>query len=171
MELMRHEGWRAVVLGIGLALAGREAALAQPAPARALLFNEEIDQTPGSVATLGTATLRKGKPNRILRVDVKLAVNPLVSGDSLGLVNSILVNGHTFFSSVPGQPGGAELCSEGIGGCSAGGTAWVDLDEAEAAFPGEFRGQPLEIEVQGRAETDAFISSIRLQILGELLKK
>ena len=168
---MRLGAWRAIGLGIGLALAGREAALAQPAPARALLFDEAITESPGMVVTLGTATLRKGKAKALLRIDARLEVKPSSSGSALALINGILVNGHTFFSSVPGQPGNTHLCSEASGGCAAGGSAWVDLDEAEAAFPGEFRGQPLEIEVQGRAETDAFNATIRLQILGELVKK
>ena len=71
----------------------------------------------------------------------------------------------------PEQPGDAHSCSESLGGCAAGASAWVDLDEAETAFPGEFRGQPLEIEVRGRAETSEAFVTIRLQILGELLKK
>ena len=75
---MRLAPWRAIGLGIALVVGGREAALAQGAPARAVLFDETIAETPGSVVTLGTATLRKGKPKSLLRVDVRLAVNALL---------------------------------------------------------------------------------------------
>jgi hypothetical protein len=169
---MRFERWHAVGLAVGLVLAGPEAALAQGgrAPARAVLFDEPIAETPGFVAPLATVMLRKGKPNHLLRADVRLEVNPF-SGSALALIQSILVNGHSFFSSAPGEPGDAHLCDETSGGCAARASAWVDLDQAETAFPGEFRGQPLEIEVTGRAESSQPPVTIRLQVLGELTKK
>jgi hypothetical protein len=169
---MRFERRHAVGLAIGLVLAGPGAALAQGErpPARAVLFDELIAETPGFVAALGTATLRKGKPKHLLRVDVRLVVTPF-SGSSLALIQFILVNGHSFVGAPPGSPGGAHLCSENLSYCVAGASAWLDLDQAETSFPGEFRGQPLEIEVTGRAESNDTSVTFRLQIFGELTKK
>jgi hypothetical protein len=167
---MRLDLWRAMALAMLILLADREAALAQSLPSRAVIVDSPISESPGMVVTLGTATLRKGKPKHLLRVDVRVQVTPVL-GDSLALVDGILVNGHTFFSSVPGEPGDGHVCTDPANACAAGGTAWVDLDEAEVSFPGEFKGQPLEIEVVGRAESGATFASIRLRILGQLIKK
>jgi hypothetical protein len=166
---MRLDRTFCMALAMLLFLMGHEVALAQDGtpPARAVLFDEPISETPAMVVSLGTATLRKGKPKHLLLVDVRLEVTSVL-GSSLALVDSILVNGHGFAMR---EAAAANVCSTGIGSCAARGSAWVDLDQAEITYPGEFEGQPLEIEVTGRAESGDIAPSFRLRILGRLVKR
>lgn len=89
-----------------------------------------------------SATLTKGKKNRVLEIDVTL-VDRLGTATALGVglnVNST-AEGH-----YPAQRGS---CATAFAGCTVHALFWVDLDAEELNVPGLYINQPLVISVNG----------------------
>jgi hypothetical protein len=111
---------------------------------------------PPGTATILTATIAKGKKKKVLEVDATI-VESTNTATGLGVV--VRVNGITM------EPTGAffqteEGCSAAISNCTAQGMYWIDLDQAEAANPGLFIGQPLVVELQASSAGTGTISGI-----------
>ena len=88
-----------------------------------------------------TASLVKGKKKRVVAIEATLATNSGASGvlHLLPTVNGVAVQG-----TIVNEP-----CDPSLVHCAATGTWWLDVDAAEAANPGLFVGELLEVELVG----------------------
>jgi len=88
-----------------------------------------------------TTTIARGKRKRALKIDAMLTIRDLgafipgVSPSVNGFGDII----HPFARAI-------DTC-QGITACSASGSWYVDLDEAEALHPGSFIGKPLQVDL------------------------
>lgn len=160
-----------VVCAIGLALIGRGA------PARA-----DLSTSPGKSAayaalsgvSLTTSDLNvlsvqieKGKKKRVLEVAITAIVQGATSdGNVVGvrpLVNGLAIlepgSGHQFMHA----------CSSSYINCTTVGRFWLDLDAAEAANPGLFINQPLNIDAYALLGTGT--ANVRISLEAQLIKK
>jgi hypothetical protein len=96
---------------------------------------------PAAPATLLTATIAKGKKNRVLAIEATLGTDVGAAGviEMRPLVNDVAVEGPIVSVS----------CQPSLLHCSMSGTWWVDIDAAEAANPGVFVKQPLVVRLVG----------------------
>ena len=85
-----------------------------------------------------SATIAKGKSKTVLEVDV---VATDTTGANPGVVAQVAVN------SVAAEPTSNQIADCNTV-CTLASQWWLDLDAAEAAHPGMFKGQPLVITVR-----------------------
>ena len=139
---------------------------AEPKPPRNAVVLESLS-TPddGSQITFGSATLRKGKKGRILRVDLRVEFEDVLDFTVSGSAG-IYVNGLLLSLSYGAEGSGCGMASA----CSVEGSGWLDLDAAEEASPGVFIGQPLAIEVRGSV-TSQSQGQVGVSLLAQLLRK
>jgi hypothetical protein len=91
--------------------------------------------------TLLTATIVKGKKKKVLAIEASLVTG---SGAVGTLELAVEVNG------LPPQGQTInETCDAGTQHCTLVGTWWLDIDVAEAANPGQFVKQPIEVTLKG----------------------
>src|SRR5262245_34387556 len=116
----------------------------------------------GGATTLVTVTIQKGKKKHVLEVDG--AVNE-TTNTATNLAIAVRVNGLYLMEPTPIFQT-EEGCSNAAIGCTAHGTWWLDLDQAELANPGLFIGVPLVIELQGAATgtSPSGIGSVRARL-------
>jgi len=100
-----------------------------------------IAPLPVGDGVLLTASLVKGKKKRVVAIEATLATNSGASGvlHLLPTVNGVAVQG-----TIVNEP-----CDPSLVHCAATGTWWLDVDAAEAANPGLFVGELLEVELVG----------------------
>jgi len=112
---------------------------------------------PGAALPGMVATLKKGKPKRVVVVEAMMKTGVASPGFPVTLnmfpdVNGVLMEPDA--SGGVGGPGPLEDCG-GFGinppafSCTLTGTWWLDLDAAEAANPGVFINQPLAVTLRG----------------------
>ena len=103
------------------------------------------------------ATLKKGKPKRVVVVEATMTKGVATPGAPVTLSMFPDVNGVLMEPDASGGvsgPGPLEDCG-GFGinppafSCTLTGTWWLDLDAAEAANPGVFINQPLVVTLHG----------------------
>jgi hypothetical protein len=103
----------------------------------------------GSPATVLTATIEKGKKKRVVEVEVASTVTASPPGAG-ALIVTATVNGLPILE--PTNAGSTvstgAACLNPPTGCSVTAQYWLDLDAVEAAHPGVFVKQPLNIAVQ-----------------------
>jgi hypothetical protein len=110
-----------------------------------------VRESPGLLDQFGDinplqGTLLRGAANTVLRVDASIVVKS--DAGVPGVYVAPRVNGYL---SVPAGLGGVSVpcTTPDPVFCSATGTFWFDIDALEAAHPGMFVGQPLNIELNG----------------------
>jgi len=111
-----------------------------------------LTECPGSVLSV---ELAKGLHKRLLVADATIQVTGVSDLQTVGYAATFKVNGHRMQPTDPGWEtsfGGSGFIpehfgTEGTGQPGVSGTAWMDLDAAEAAFPGEFIGKKLTVEL------------------------
>ena len=131
---------------------GASPALADPAIGKQAAFDAAsgvvLNDGNTGVGTLLSVTLQKGKKKSAVAVEGAMQVD--VSQPSLPSLE-VRVNG------VPAN--GPYISTDckfvAVQRCTLAGSWWLDLDEAEAANPGVFVGQPLVVELVGGANTVA----------------
>jgi len=132
------------------ALAAVDSSCAPPctvAP-KSALFVRENDGTinANSYIVPLQGTLQKGTRKTVLRVDVSLFVQIDPSMPSVYIYPT--VNGQKAGTGYAGLM--QAVCDHSLSAyCSVSGSFWWDLDALEAAHPGKFIGQPLNIAVDG----------------------
>ena len=141
-------------------------AWADKPPANATSADVTPTETSGFVDVLHTMVLRKWRKNRILRVDVVMEVADS-SGNVIALLNNLAVNG---FAMPEGEDNDAHVCTS-TDDCTVKLSAWLDLDDAAAFDLAAFKGQPLVIEILGRAEGSGITETRRLRAVAQLIKK
>jgi hypothetical protein len=128
--------------------------------ARSAVLASDANTSPGESAVFATlnhgatfwssevlsASIQKGRVKSVLRVDVTFLVAH--TGDCPGPYGLLLT---PTVNSVALEPK-SSLAFQG-GGCTGGtcvlnGNFWLDIDAEEAAHPGVFVGQPLNIDVR-----------------------
>jgi hypothetical protein len=109
-------------------------------------FNQIVTD---AATTLATATIEKGKPKRILVAQATLGSEEVISSGNCDLfvelrANNVVMNQQT----VSGENSQHTCdCPSTCVGCSVSATAYLDLDDAEAANPGTFKNQPIDVEL------------------------
>jgi hypothetical protein len=88
-------------------------------------------------------------------------------GNVVAFVDWVSVNG---LRMVEVEYNNANVCS-GQSDCTVNASAWLDLDAAAASDPDAFKGQPLVIEIIGRAEAPSTPVTQRLRAVAQLIKK
>jgi len=96
---------------------------------------------PSADVSLASTSIARGLRKNVLVVHGELTGRG--NGNASAVRSNAAVNGHGMEGETAyGNCGGSE-------GCSATGTWFLDLDKAEASFPGTFIGQTLTIELVG----------------------
>ncbi|MGH7790468.1 MAG: hypothetical protein ACRERC_26645 [Candidatus Binatia bacterium] len=111
-----------------------------------------LTECPGSVLSV---ELTKGLHKRLLVADATVQVTGVSDVTTVGYAATFKVNGHRMQPTDPGWEtsfGGSGFLpehfgTEGFGLPGASGSAWIDLEAAEAAYPGEFIGKKLTVEL------------------------
>jgi hypothetical protein len=134
----------AAALGLPL-MASSSNALESTSPGKSSVYAQENFvglSDAGFLQELG-ATISKGKPKRVLAVEVSVQFDGQHFADILPSM-TVVVNG----VGMIGGDGGVvtEECAAGRQ-CVLVGTWWLDLDVAEAANPGLFNKVPLDVGV------------------------
>jgi hypothetical protein len=157
---------RCVVLTVLLALVS---------PVSAVVVDEDLTTSPGKEAVFFSrlewwspaglfelsGVISKGKAHSVVRVDATYLTELGVAGPNVCPTQpttiriSATVNGRR----MTGWPGMS--CPANAYDCSVSGTLWLDLDAAEAAQPGLFKGQPLTITVSGEDYGQAACELVR----------
>jgi hypothetical protein len=117
---------------------------------------------PSADVSLTSTSIARGLRKYVLVVHGELTGRG--NGNASAVRINAAVNGHNMEGETAyGNCGGSE-------GCSATGTWFLDLDEAEASFPGTFIGQTLTVElVGGDAANPGRTGTVNLIV--ELVKK
>lgn len=124
------------------------AASASTGPGKEAVFASQFGQDVNYIQF--NEAIRKGKKGHVLKVDMSYSIQ---GGTGCTAPTQIQI-GPALVNGEPMQPtddagyfraylgGGCTLLA-----CAAAGTAWLDIDAMEAAVPGAFVGQPLNIQV------------------------
>lgn len=143
---------RITALLLVLTALGSAAAAAQPSTGKQAAFASGSGVTLNDgltgVAPLLTVTLQKGKKRFAVAVEGAMQVD--IATPSLPSLE-VRVNG------VPahGPTVAADCKYVAVQRCTLAGSWWLDIDEAEAANPGVFVGEPLVVDLVGGANTYA----------------
>ncbi len=166
--------FRTLVLACALAATPALAVVTSSCPApcarppKYALFMRDTNKLDANSYTVPLAgTMSRGTAHTVLRVDATAAV--MGSGSILSLQLYPIVNGQYQDSSFVGD---VNACAQTHPFCSITGTFWFDIDELEAANPGSFVGQPLNISVQAGAQTGSDPgASYHLTFSAQVVKK
>jgi hypothetical protein len=134
----------ALVAGGALALAwgAPPAFAASTSPGKSSAFaSGSLSPLGANPTTLLTATIAKGRKRRVLAIEATVGTESGAAGvlEMRPLVNDVAADG----------PIVSVACQPTLVHCSMTGTWWLDLDAAEAANPGVFVKQPLEVRLVG----------------------
>jgi hypothetical protein len=123
----------------------------------------------GMPTTLLSGQIKKGKRKTVLAIEAMLAKNG--TGAPSGVVAiTPTVNGVAVEPSSGGVTFPAKVSCAAIG-CFTAGTWWLDIDAAEAAHPGMFVAQPLNIVLVGVESTAINDSPVAATLTARLQKK
>ena len=138
---------RIVPAVVGLVLAGVVCAGAQTtSPGKNSVFVAGGFNAATSAAPILSGQILKGKKTTVLAIEAALFyLSGARSYSMFPLVNGIITTN---------APAMSFNCT-GSDPCAFTGTWWLDIDAAEAAHPGLFVGQPLNIELRGEEDTGA----------------
>jgi hypothetical protein len=144
-------------LSIGLALlisttAAHAAQVKSSDPGKKSVFVAEEDgvsENFGDIVEL-TGTIAKAGTG-ILAIETQLTMFSDATNGTTGIYSQILINGNSLapFTHPFSAPGPEVNCGTGHSECTITATHWVDLDAAEAAFPGSVKGLPLTVTMRG----------------------
>ena len=132
--------------GAFLPAPGNAARNALPKNSVALSQSLVLSSCVGGMEKLAATTLAKGRKKHLVVADVTFTVIPTSVPSEIFL--SLLVNNQWMQPFGDGSPLSTSCSSAGLP-CTLSGTFWLDLDEAEAAYPGAFIKKPLNVEVWG----------------------
>jgi len=149
-----------------LALAPLAGSAQTKAPRNAVALESSSSPDNGTQISFASATLRKGKKGRVLRVDFRVRFEDVLNFTITGGA-SVRVNGVSIDLTYGAE--GATCGPTGLS-CTVDGYGWLDLDAAEETSPGVFLGQPLEIEVSGSVDAQNR-AEIDVSLLAQLLRK
>ena len=162
-----QKGAHFACLAIAACVAARAPAFADAASgpgkeaAYSSLSGVALTSSTGAVPAAGVQIL-KGKKKRVLEVDVTGIVPASVAGQAMGVIARL--NGLSVFEPNSGNFQVEHGCVPGTN-CTVQGRFWVDLDAAEAAYPGLIIGQPLNVEIQQAVITNTTgILSVRARM-------
>jgi hypothetical protein len=105
---------------------------------------------PAGTGPLVTATLKKGKPKRILQAEAMMTTGIAAPGAPISLALMVDVNGILLEPTIPGPVAvamtdcGGSLILPGPFSCTVTGTWWLDLDQNPALI-----GVPLAVTLNG----------------------
>lgn len=119
--------------------------------------------TPATVPA-AAVQIAKGKKKRALEIDITAIVQSVAAGQTIQvrpLVNGLAIEP---LGGVQAEHG----CDTGVINCTAQGSFWLDLDAAEAANPGQFANQPLNIETE---VSTAIVSTGIVSVRARMVKK
>jgi hypothetical protein len=106
----------------------------------------------GTAAVLLSGVITSGKKGRALIVEAFVgSLAPGENGSFLPRVNGVFLEPTDDFGN--GNSMGINCPSTATFGCTGGAHWWLDLDAAEAAHPGTFLNQPLNIDLLGVGHT------------------
>jgi hypothetical protein len=139
-----------LVAALGLALTASSAHAVHettcPGLCKTNLFVRETYGTVSNFDQIGAiyGTLQKGKKGHVLRVEATASVNSHAAGimDCAVFVNNHIIEGGALFGIDHG------VSCQNAGMCFFTGSYWLDLDAAEAEFPGVYLNQPLDLIFQ-----------------------
>jgi hypothetical protein len=144
---------RCVVLTVLFALAS---------PVSAVVIDEDVTTSPGKEAVFFSrlesgapaapelsGVISRGKAHHVVRVDASYLTKLGVPGPNACTAQptTIRIRATVNGRQMMGWPGMS--CPANAYECTVSGPLWLDLDAAEAALPGVFKGQPLTITVWG----------------------
>ena len=115
-----------------------------------------------------SVTILKGKRKRVLQVTIIAEVDPI--GLAFGvrpIVNGLMIMEPLRFGATAAAV--TTSCVPTAPNCTVSGKWWLDLEQAEAAFPGMFINQPLIVDATIATGSGTPVGSISLQ--ARLLKK
>lgn len=151
------------------------ASAASPSPGKTSAFASSdfggTGDIPFAFTTLLSASIAKGKSKSVLVINGMLSSGSSLATSTFYLrvsVNGVWAEPQTF--------GTVSLIAQGcgVGGsrmCTLTGTWWLDLDAAELANPGSFKGKPLEVVLEGGEEVAAIESQGRVTLSVVMQKK
>jgi hypothetical protein len=122
-----------------------------------------VAATPSEVVAT-SVQIEKGKKKRVLEVQITGFFVPSADGVVIGV--RPVVNGFAF------EPGGYLVthgCDSAFISCTVSGNFWIDLDVAEAASPGTFINQPLNVDAM--VVTGSGSESANISLQAKLVKK
>lgn len=163
----------AFICAVGLATIGSSAPVradfnTSPGKSAAYAAASSVALTASSAPVLA-AQIEKGKKKRVLEVAITAVVNGTTTAGNVVAVYP-RVNGLTIFEPSPGfNPQLMHACSATYVNCTTTSRFWLDLDTAEAANPGVFISQPLNIEAMALVGTGTLNASISIE--AKLVKK
>ena len=130
-----------------------------------------------ATATVATATIEKGKPKRFLVANATaVSVDSISPGDTCTIYFYLAANGVPF-DNISIQATHAETtcdCANGGAfciGCMASATATLDLDAAEAANPGMFKKQPIDVDLILGSNDACLGSNGNASVVVQMVKK
>lgn len=109
-------------------------------------------------AIVVSGQILKGKKKTVLEIDGTIRLDTITPDNIVGV--GAQVNGYNVQPS-PGDFQSA-YCDSSYP-CSVQGSFWVDIDAMELAHPGEFAGQPLDIDLFGAASGPAVNGDVSLR--------
>ena len=119
-----------------------------------------------------TASIAKGKAKRILVAQARVLTEIFLAGLEICDMSYVLkANGVTMAgaSAFATHARGTCQCESGCTGCTLSSVAYLDLDAAEAANPGVFKNQPidvtLELTIAGQCSGDAGAATLAVQMV------
>lgn len=99
-----------------------------------------------------TASIDKGKKKRLLIADASAVIaDSIAVGDYCDLLLTLTANGVVMFTTSVGDPQAKATCDCSTVvclGCTLNATGYLDLDAAEAANPGLFVKQPIQVDLR-----------------------
>jgi hypothetical protein len=162
-----------IMLGIGtLALLSGTSAVADSttSPGKSAAYSSVNGVTLSTgFPVMTSVTIEKGKKKRVLEVTI-MALNNDSTAGSLGV--RPVVNGQLMMEPLAGgstSKAVSTTCNPSYINCTVVGDWWLDLDQAEAAFPGLFINAPLTIDATVGTGVGTPIGSVSLQ--ARLVKK
>jgi hypothetical protein len=152
---MNFAAWTvlAVVLGAATAFAD-----ATTSPGKNSVYVSKLGAPISNAGANVSATIAKGKSKTVLEVDVVVTDT---TGSDPAVGASVTVNGVAAAEPSSGVLQVAD-CNSGFI-CTLGSQWWLDLDAAEAAHPGMFKGQPLVVSADIFSNTATSMADISLR--------
>ncbi|MGH7790495.1 MAG: hypothetical protein ACRERC_26780 [Candidatus Binatia bacterium] len=139
-------------------------AISSPGKASAYVSTSGVS-IPLFAAIGASVQILKGKKKRVLEVDITV-IDPSSVVDVIGIrasVNGLFIMEPTTTYQVE------HACDTAYVSCTAHGVYWLDLDTAEASFPGQFINVPLNIDATVIAGGTATTGNVSLR--ARLVKK
>jgi hypothetical protein len=159
-----------VTATVALLVGSSASADSTTSPGKAAAYSSVNDVALSTTFPVVTSvTLEKGKKKRVLEVTI-MALNGDSTAGSLGV--RPIVNGQLLMEPLAGGSSAHAIsttCNPTYINCTIVGDWWLDLDQAEAAFPGMFINVPLTIDATVGTGVGTPTGSVSLQ--ARLVKK